>query len=320
MIVWRNSIPARLWALIRLGRPLFLAGGFIFYGLGAAVAAYDGYPILLLPYLLGQTAVTAAQWMTHYCNDYFDVEVDRLNRTPTRWSGGSRVLLEGLVRPRTALIAAQVLGGVALAATGGVALMSGLLPAGLMLLAIVAAWEYSAPPLRLAASGFGELAVALTVTGLTPLAGYAAATGGLSTRVALTIIPLCFLQFAMMLTVTFPDARADTIAGKGTLVVRLGGVQAARVHNAALIVAYLVLPLLVFFGLPPFVALAMALTAPVALWQAWRVSRGAWQDPARQESVAFWGIGLLVGTGLLALAAFALLTWQPGSIPSALLL
>ncbi|HQE20222.1 MAG TPA: hypothetical protein PK607_17110, partial [Aggregatilineales bacterium] len=61
-------------------------------------------------------------------------------------------------------------------------------------------------------------------------------------------------------------------------------------------------------------------TAPVALWQAWRVSRGAWQDPARQESVAFWGIGLLVGTGLLALAAFALLTWQPGSIPSALLL
>lgn len=314
----QRTFPARLWALIRLGRPLFLAGGFVFYGLGAAVAAYDGHTISLLTYVIGQVAITAAQSMTHYCNDYFDVEVDRLNQTPTRWSGGSRVLLGEQVRPKTALTVAQALGAVAILAAGLLALTSGLLPAGLALLTVAAAWEYSAPPLRLTASGFGELAATLTVTGLTPLVGYAAATGGLSARVALAIVPVCFLQFAMLLTVAFPDARSDAIADKGTLVVRLGGARAARVHNAALIVAYLVLPLLVIFGLPVAVALAMALTAPAALWQAWRVSRGAWSDPARQEDVAFWGIGLLVSTGLLALAVFVLLAQAPAVLPPAL--
>ena len=47
--------------------------------------------------------MTAAQLMTHYANDYFDLEADRANRTPTRWSGGSRVLPAGVLPPRVAL-------------------------------------------------------------------------------------------------------------------------------------------------------------------------------------------------------------------------
>ena len=51
--------------------------------------------------------MTSFQLMTHYANDYFDLEADRANQTPTTWSGGSRVLPAGELSPRVALIAAS---------------------------------------------------------------------------------------------------------------------------------------------------------------------------------------------------------------------
>src|SRR5204863_151574 len=72
-----------------------LVGGFLLYGLGAAVAALGGATCSARAYALGQAAVTAIQLMTHYANDYFDAAADRANLTPTRWSGGSRVLTSG---------------------------------------------------------------------------------------------------------------------------------------------------------------------------------------------------------------------------------
>lgn len=301
------SLPARLWAFLRLGRPLFLAGGFVFCGLGAAIAVANGHPFSLLAYALSQLAVTATQWMTQYANEYFDLEADRHNTHRTRWAGGSGVLVEGLISARTALTTALILMAVALSAAIALGTRSGLLVLGLVLLGIAAAWEYSAPPLRLHSSGYGEITAALTVTVLTPLVGYAAQAGTLGWLPVITVIPLSCLQFAMLLTVDFPDIEGDTRADKRTLVVRAGGARAARLHNASLALAYLLLPLAVLGGLPPVVAGAMALGAPVAAWQGWRVARGAWADPARHDSLAFWGIGLLIGTGALALAAFLVL-------------
>src|SRR5262245_35998443 len=63
---------AQVWAFVRLGRPLFLGGGFVLYGLGAAVAAAHGVRLNVALYALGQAVVTALQLMTHYANDYFD--------------------------------------------------------------------------------------------------------------------------------------------------------------------------------------------------------------------------------------------------------
>ena len=74
-------------------------GGFVLYGLGAALAVAGGAPLDRWRYVLGQLVVTATQLMTHYANDYFDLEADRANRTPTRWSGGSRVLPDGALPP-----------------------------------------------------------------------------------------------------------------------------------------------------------------------------------------------------------------------------
>ena len=45
-------------AFVRLGRPLFLGGGFVLYALGAAIAAATGHAIDWQRYALGQGAVT----------------------------------------------------------------------------------------------------------------------------------------------------------------------------------------------------------------------------------------------------------------------
>ncbi len=63
-----------LWLFFRLSRPLFLLGGVLLYGLGAAILDYLGRPIDLTTYLLGQVAITSIQLMTHFLNEYIDSE------------------------------------------------------------------------------------------------------------------------------------------------------------------------------------------------------------------------------------------------------
>ena len=82
---------ARLRAFLKLGRPQFLIGGLLLFALGSTLASAQGVGINWQRYVWGQATITAAQWMTHYSNDYFDLDADRANSTPTRWSGGSRV-------------------------------------------------------------------------------------------------------------------------------------------------------------------------------------------------------------------------------------
>jgi 1,4-dihydroxy-2-naphthoate octaprenyltransferase len=297
---------------VRLGRPLFLGGGFLLYALGAAVAALASAngTINGRLYLLGQGAVTAFQLMTHYANDYFDLEADRANQTPTRWSGGSRVLLAGGLPAVTALVAALVLLGLGLLVTAvlganGAARGVGPLVVPALLATAALAWAYSAPPLRLHSSGFGELNVAVVVTGLVPFLGFhlqAPDLRGLPVLL-LAIVPLMLLQVAMLLAIEFPDAEGDRAVGKRTLLVRLGSERTARLYLVILAAINLLLPLLVVGGLPGRVALAAGLLAPLSLWRMRRLVAGDHRDPARWPALTFWAVALLVLTTAAELLA-----------------
>ncbi|MEJ7603221.1 MAG: prenyltransferase [Kofleriaceae bacterium] len=294
-------------AVIRLGRPLFLGGGFILYGLGAAIAAWHGHAIDLARYVWGQLAVTAFQLMTHYANDYFDYEADRANTTPTQWSGGSRVLVGGELPRRVALIAALILAALGVAASLVVVREAGTWVLPTLVAMGVLAWEYSAPPLRLCATGLGELDTAIVVTGLVPWLGFALQAPdriGLRTLV-LAIIPLALLQLAMLLAIEFPDAASDQATGKRTLVVRLGATRAAWLYVALTLAAYAWLPLAVLFGLPLHVALVAALPAPVALWRVIRIADH--RDPAAFERLTLFAVALLVMTSAAELVSFTLI-------------
>ncbi|MGH2592111.1 MAG: prenyltransferase, partial [Anaerolineae bacterium] len=248
-------------------------------------------------YALGQVIVTAIQVMTHYANEYFDAEADRANGANRTWfSGGSGVLPDGRLAPRIALRAARISAGVAIAAIGialpiepAVSLVGGL--------ALLGGWFYSAPPVRLVASGFGELATALMVSLLVPLTAVLMQRSPIGAPLLAVALPLALINLAMQLAFEFPDFDADRATGKRTLTVRLGRDRAVHLHNVLLASAFAVAWIASASGwIDPHVAAWMLLTAPLAVWQVagvlWRARRG-WR-----------GYGLMTagGVGLFALA------------------
>ncbi|HEX2659524.1 MAG TPA: prenyltransferase [Polyangia bacterium] len=296
-------------AFVRLGRPQFLIGGFLLHGLGAAVAVAGGAPFFRRGFWLGQLAVTCIQLMTHYANDFFDVAADRANATPTRWSGGSRVLATAALSPRVAWHAARALALLSLVAILAVAAGGG--PGGgraaiALIGALALAWGYSAPPLRLHSRGLGELTTAVVVTGLVPVIGYVMQAHGFGAAAPLwcAIAPLFGLQFCMLLAVEFPDAVGDAAVDKRTLVVRLGGRSAAALYRACLVVIYGAVPLLTLVALPVRAGLAVWLMLPIAAWQFHRLGAGGWEQGHAWEGVAFRAVAMVTGTALAELLAF----------------
>ena len=306
----------RLIAFVKLGRPQFLVGGFVLYGLGAALAVAGGAPFDAWRFGWGQLCVTATQLMTHYANDYFDLEADRANRTSTRWSGGSRILPAGALPPVVALRAARALLVVAAGAAVVLARRAGAAPPLLAAAMIGLAWGYSAPPLRLCARGLGELTTALVVTLLVPVFGYDLQAGQVAAPIFFAAALPCALQFAMLLAIEFPDAAGDAAVGKRTLVVRLGALPAARLYAAITLAGFGALPLWARAGLPVRVAVAPLLLAPIAIWQVSRVSRGAYGDSARWGSIGFWSVALLIAGAGAELAAVATIVSATASTAS----
>lgn len=279
------------------------------HALGLAMALYAGSILNLRAILWGQIAITATQLMTHYANDYFDLRADDANYTPTNWSGGSRMLVQGRLHPRTALFSALIFAGLAFTAILVLSLVirPGIGTFLLLFTALALAWFYSAPPLRLHSLGLGELTTAIVVTLLTPLTGYSLQTGRIDLLPLLAIMPLCCFQFAMLLAIEFPDAEGDRQVGKRTLVVRLGAVNAVRLYSSVLLLAYALLPLFVLSGLPVGVALSIAGLSPLTGLLLWRVARGDWHAPTRWNSFGFYTIVLLMTSAMAELGAFILL-------------
>ncbi len=275
------------------------------FGLGAAIAALHGHAIDARRYALGQLAVTCFQLMTHYANDYFDYEADRANATPTRWSGGSRVLPNGELPRHVALYAAIVLALIGIA-------VSSMLPISawpVIVAILVLAWEYSAPPLRLCASGWGEVTTAVVVTGLVPWLGFslqAPDLHGAGTLLAAAVAP-ALLQIAMLVAIEFPDAAGDAETGKRTLVVRFGGSRAALLYSGLTLAAFAWLPIAAAIALPAKVALFAAAPLPLAVWRITRIAEH--RDRTAFERLTFFAVFLLVATGTCELIGVAMITW-----------
>jgi 1,4-dihydroxy-2-naphthoate octaprenyltransferase len=274
----------KLLAFLRLSRPVFLLGGIVLYALGAMIARYEGSPLDWRLYLLGQLFVTGLQLMTHYLNEYWDVEADRNNRARTLFSGGSGVLPEEAISREAALAA----GLACLAVASGAAIMLILQfraePAVWMVMALgfLGAFFYSSPPLRLAQTGYGELTTSIVVAGLVPAFAHLLQAGRASGLILLATAPLVILHYAMLLAFEFPDAPSDQAAGKRTLIVRIGQRNGATVHNLLIVAALALAAANSFVGLPSRVAISLAITAPIALWQVITVRR-----LERGEAVSF---------------------------------
>jgi 1,4-dihydroxy-2-naphthoate octaprenyltransferase len=255
----RRVVLVALW---RMSRPAQLALIALVYALGVAMAFGRGAETEAGAVAVGLAALLPTAASVHYANEYADAETDALtDRTP--FSGGSGALVESGLPRSLALRAAVASGavGVALLVAGVAPVggrMLGAVPAAALVGILLAGWQYSVRPLRLAWNGLGEATNAALGGVALPLYGFAVVTDGVTVAAALATLPFALVVFVNLLETQWPDRRADAAVGKDTLATRwsadrlrlaygLGGLTAAG-SAVALALSGDVFPRLVALG------------------------------------------------------------------------
>ena len=290
----------KIRAFVKLTRPMFLGGAVLLYLLGAVLAWVQGAAVDWGRLLLGQLLVTSIQLTTHYANEYYDYDVDAaVGSARTPFSGGSGVLVGGQLDRTVALQATHVclvLALVMLVVCGLIAPLMWIIGIS----ALLGGYFYSAPPLRLEGSGWGEWDTAILTAVLVPLTGCVMQANRFDPIVLIVCAPLVLIDVAMILTFEFPDYPADKAIGKRNITVRIGLRRAAWLHNGLLIGG-----LALMFVTAPNNPLWW-LVVPLAVWQVggvvWRArARSGWPQPALLSGGAVLLAGLVPALWLIEL-------------------
>ena len=289
--------------IILLSRPLFLVGGVLVYALGVGIARYLGAPIDWGIYIFGQAYVTVMQLSAQYLNEYFDAPADRENPNRTPFSGGSGVIGEGKLTRETVMWAA--LTTLTILASLTVVLISTVqmspLLITLVILAFLGSFFYSAPPGKLAHSGYGELTTSILVANLVPIFAFVLQYGELHRLLVMSTFPLTTLHLAMMIVFEFPDYLNDLKFDKYTLLVRVGWERGMVLHNILILTGFLLLGLAATFGLPLAIVLPALIPLPLGLLQIWQMRRIAGGGKPNWTTMGFTAV-VLFGSVVYLLA------------------
>lgn len=301
------------WALfVNATRLPFLTATFVPILVGTAVAAHDGAVAFGL-FLLTLLGASLFHLGTNVINDYFDHRsgADEANLTPTPFAGGSRLIQRGLIDPirlRTWAVA-MYLGGIAV---------------GLLLVAL-RGWElawfgvagfllgylYTAPPVRLAHRGLGELAVGLGFGPVMVLGAYWVQQQRWSGEAQLASLPVGLMIAAVLYINEIPDRMWDVKAGKRTLITRLDPQAAVTGYAILMAAAYLAIVISVALGRLPAPTLLGFLTVPMA-WKAYRLLQRhhafAYRLIPANATTSFAHLY----TGLLLAGGYVIATLAPG--------
>jgi 1,4-dihydroxy-2-naphthoate octaprenyltransferase len=279
---------AHIW--FEAARPRTLPAAIAPVIVGSALAWHDGR-FLPAPALLCLGFALLVQIGTNFANDYYDFM--RGADTAAR-VGPRRAVAAGLVSPHTmkrvmmATFAASFLLGLGLVAWGGPWLIA------IGVASILAGIAYTGGPYPLAYHGLGDLFVFIFF-GLVAVGGtYFVQAGALTTEALLAGVPIGLLAANILVVNNYRDVETDAVAGKRTLVVRLGR-GAARAQFILSLVVALAMPIVfVARGHPVWALLPLALT-PLA----WAHIRKLRESKTPGELIA-----LLAATGKL-LAIYA---------------
>jgi 1,4-dihydroxy-2-naphthoate octaprenyltransferase len=208
----------------KLSRVPFLSVGIFPLILGFVLAWRWGYKGPLGLYLLSSAAVVLIMWMTYYLAEKNDLEGDRINQGFNRFSGGSRILVRGMLPPWVPLLLGY--GCLIAACLSGMTIYlryrTG--PWTLLLggLGIFFGYFYSEKPFQWSYRGLGEILIGFCYGWLPIATGFYLFSGFFSPQVFLLSIPVGLSIFNVILINEFPDEEADRAVGKRTLVVRFG--------------------------------------------------------------------------------------------------
>lgn len=190
---------------------------------GVLLAVSSGARFAFDRFAWASAIVVAAVLSVNYGNDYFDIEVDRLNE-PSPISGGSGVLLKNPELKHLSKWIAICLMAISIA----LALIFALVfrfPGSFIALVVSGnglIWFYSAPPLRLSYRGLGEIATMLGAGLMLPCLGYFIILGSVDSLFWIFSFPFVLYALSIIVSVEMPDMEGDSQGGKDTLVARRG--------------------------------------------------------------------------------------------------
>jgi 1,4-dihydroxy-2-naphthoate polyprenyltransferase len=294
------------WLALRTTRLPFLSATIVPVVLGIAIATRHG-SFDLLTAVLTVIGASFVQLGLNVANDVFDTAqgADDANLTPTKFSGGSRVIQYGLVSFRQMAglatifyVAAGLIGLLLLALRGSPALLI------IGVVGFIVSIGYTAPPLKFVYRGLGEIAVAIGFGPMMLLGAYVVQTrGALSWEPLVASLPIALLVALILYVNEIPDRRGDARAGKLTLPVRLSKSTVIAIYQVAAAAAYAIVVVGVVVGQLPIPALLALLSAPLAL----QVSRGLapnYDNPYGLMAVMGVNVKVHLYAGLLLLAGY----------------
>ena len=224
-------------------------------------------PVRFLLALLGSCFFHIA---CNVANDYFDFKSgnDALNKNAiTPFSGGSRMVLDGFVQPREAMIVSIVFASLGSAigiylnaiSNGNVVLFIGIA-------ALFLVYGYNGFPLRLVNKGLGEIAIFLAWGPFIVLGSYYVQTQEISSFWPWVVaIPSGVLTTLVLLINEFADKEADESTGRKTWVILFGFKASLLMYLFLALGCYAVVLIGVFIGSWPLFSLLVFITLPIPL-------------------------------------------------------
>jgi len=271
-----------LKALWRLSRVPFLSVGVLPLILGFVSALKEGYRGPAELYLFSSFTVTLIMLMTYTLAEWNDLEGDRLNQRISPYSGGSRVLVEGVLPARVSLFLGY--GCLIMAVVTGLYIylhfQTGSWTLALGGVGIFFGYTYSARPLWWASRGVGEVLIGFCYGWLPIATGFYLFTGFFNHKVFLLSIPVGLSIFNVILINEFNDEEADRTVGKRTLLVRFGKEKMSDLYLAvSILVGLTFIKMMLISGqISPFLWIFSAIPVLLILWNILLMWQGRYQD------------------------------------------
>jgi 1,4-dihydroxy-2-naphthoate octaprenyltransferase len=203
-------------------------------------------------------------------NDYFDFKSggDALNKNAiTPFSGGSRMVLDGFVQPREALIVSIVFA--ALGSAIGIylnAVSSGNFILFVGIAALFLIYGYNGFPLRLVNKGLGEIAIFLAWGPFIVCGAYYVQAQTVSSPWPwIVAIPSGLLTTLVLLINEFADREADEASGRKTWVILFGFKTSLLFYLILGLICYAVIVYGVIIGSWPLLSLLAFITLPLLI-------------------------------------------------------
>jgi 1,4-dihydroxy-2-naphthoate polyprenyltransferase len=254
----------------RVIRIKFLLASVIAVSLGLALSYWQTKSIDVISAAITMGGVVLLHASVDLLNDYSDYKrgIDAITKR-TKFSGGTGVLPEGLLKPSTVYCAGIICLVLGSLAGAYFIILHGWIIAVILGFAIVSIYFYST---KIVDSGLGEIFVGIKGTMIVLGTMFIQTEQILPTNILAGIVAGTLSSFVLFIT-SFPDHDADKQKGRKTLVIVLGKSRAANLYLVFPCVVYGLIIVGIIFDLLPIYSAMVFTTIPMIIQSSKKIKK-----------------------------------------------